>query len=226
MIGFKKTTSFLGAFAIVSLIAASASAASSLLGTGKSYTDSLHPLGWEGSQTFTKSVTGGTLAGEVDWAIFTAANFDSLFPDYTGTPGELVYAYQVFNTGGVDISKTEAPLLSLAPADNVGDFASDGMSGVLPSSMSIISADVIWNFASPEIGYSSPATTKSAGLAFSSSRAPRTDWYVIVDGGGSVNVNGVGGPGTTAIPEPSALALLAVMAASLGIAVVRNRKNK
>ena len=220
MIGSKKATWVLGAFAIVSLIAATASAG--LLGTGLSYTDATHPSGWEGSNTFTQSVVGGTLAGKVDWAIFTASNFASLFPDYNPTPGELVYAYQVFDTGTVEISKTEAPLLSSAPANGVGSFVDNGMSGVLPSSMSINSADVIWNFASPTIPWS-PAGN-SAGLAFSSPRTPRTDWYIVIDGGGTVNVNGVGGPGTTAIPEPSTLALLVVMAASLGIAVLRQSK--
>ena len=220
MSGFKKATRVLVSFVIISLIAATASAG--LLGTGKSYTDSTRPLGWEGSQTFTQAVTAGTLKGEVDWAVFTASNFTSLFPDYTPTPGELVYAYQVFDTGTVEISKAESPLLSGAHGDNAAAFESNGMSGVLPSSASINSADVIWNFASPNIPWS-PAG-HSAGLAFSSIRKPRTDWFIVVDGGGTVQVNGIGGPGTVAIPEPSALALLAVMAASLGIAVVRKSR--
>jgi hypothetical protein len=218
MVKSRKVVGFLALVAVVSFVAVPAMAG--LIGTGLAYNDGVNPT-WEGSKTFSQPVTGGTLAGRVEWAVFTAANYSSLFTDYTPTPGELVYTYQIFNTGTVVISKGMAALLSSAPADNVAYFTSNGMSGVAPSAMSIIPADVIWNFASPSIGWS-PADN-STGLVFSSIRKPRNDFYVVVDGGGSVNVTGVGGPGTVPIPEPSALALLGV-AMALGIVAVRNRR--
>ena len=67
----------------------------------------------------------------------------------------------------------------------------------------------------------------STGLAFCSDRKPTgRDVDVIIDGGGSVNVRNVAGPGSVAIPEPSCLVLLAVAASAAGIAVARNRRKE
>jgi hypothetical protein len=226
MIGLKKATGVLvcglASLAIVGLLSASASAGP-LVGTGLSYKDSVKPAGWEGTGTFTKnSVPPGTrLYGTVEWAVFTGANFSSLFPSsgYTPTPGELVYTYQIYNDAtSVEISKTMTLLLSGAPADNEAYFTSNGMSGVLPSSMQIIPADVVWNYSSPNIAPSQ----HSCGLVFCSNRTPRSDLQAQVDGGLVANAP-VGGPGTTTIPEPSALALLSVAMASLGIYAVGKR---
>jgi hypothetical protein len=203
------------------------SASAGLLNTGLSYVDSYGR--WEGSSTFNHSATGGYLKGRVEWAVFTAQDYLSLFPnDYQPTPGELVYAYQVFaDNNSVEISKAMAPLLNGAPADHEGYFTASGMGGVVPSSTSITLGtvttvgDVIWNFSNPNIDSSEHST----GLVFSSVRKPRTDWYIVVDGGTPVNVLGVGGPGTVPIPEPGTLALLLTAAAAFcSTLILRKRK--
>ncbi len=214
----KTVTTYLLVLAVTGFFAASASAG--LLLTGKSYNDGTKT--WEGSKTFSKGVTGGTLAGKVDWAVFTDDNFSSLFTDYTPTSGELVYTYQVFNTGTVDISLTELPLLSSAPADNPGVFTGNGVSGQNPFSLTISGPDVIWDFEAPD---SIVHPGNSTGLAVSSIRKPATDFYVVIDGGSGVNVSPVAGPGTVPIPEPCTLLLLALAAATVGLTSLRKRMN-
>ena len=218
MIGLKKALGFWGASVIVSLMAASASA--SLLDTGVAYNDGIKT--WQGTKAFSKAVTGGTLAGYVDWAVFASDDFESLFSGYTPIAGHLVYTYQVFNTGTVDISLTELPLLSAAPADTPGWFTGNGVSGQDPYDALLGASIVTWDFRDPNnIVYPG----NSAGLAVGSIRKPRTEWTVVVDGGGSVNVIGPAGPGTVDIPEPSTLTLLVVAAAVLGIvAAARKRR--
>jgi len=225
MIAFKKATWVLGPFFIVSLIAATASAG--LIGTGLSYTDGTHPLGWEGTKHFSATVTGGTLAGDLDWAVFTANNFNSLFTGYNGyapTRGELVYSYWLHNTGTVNISIGELVLLSQAPADNEGMFTGNGISGQQPYQMSITSGDVIWDYTGPSGANNIVHPGTSGGMAVCSIRMPRADYYVVVDGGTGTNCTNIAGPGTVAIPEPSGLTLLAVAAVVIGAIGIRQRK--
>jgi hypothetical protein len=195
-----------------------------LLGTGSSYNDGLGPLGgaWGGTKHFDVAGTGGRLTGDLDWAVFTGANFSSLFTGYTPTLGELVYTYQIHNTGTLNISKGSLKLIGGAPADSADDFTGNGVSGQAPGSTQILSTDVIWNFQAPNNIDWNPAES-SNGLVFSSIRRPRNDVYVVVDGGASTNITGVAGPGTNSIPEPSVLTLLLVAAATLcGIKIRRN----
>ncbi|MGA2797284.1 MAG: hypothetical protein ABSE63_06895 [Thermoguttaceae bacterium] len=213
-----KATGILLSFMVLCLLAAPAFAG--LIGTGLSYNDGTKT--WEGTKTFSQSATDGTLAGSLDWAVFTGVNFSSLFTGYTPTGGELVYAYQLTNTGTVNISLAELTLLSSAPADNVGDFTGNGVSGQLPKLMQITSGDVIWDFGNPD---NIVPPNSSAGLAVSSIRKPRNDFYVILNGGASATVSGIGGPGTSAIPEPSVLTLLAIAIATMGFVIVHRRKN-
>lgn len=221
MLGFKKATWGLGSIVIVCLMAATASAG--LLNTGHSYNDGTL---WEGSKTFSKVDGNGTLAGRLEYAVFTAAQFASQFPSsgYTSTAGELVYTYQIFNTGTKSISFSKLLLLSGATADTAGTFLVDGQSGQAPFFSTITQGqNVSWDF-SQTAAYNIVPTAHSVGLVFCSSRQPmERDIDVITNGGASVNVARVIGPGTTAIPEPSSLALLAA-ATAIGIAVARNRR--
>jgi hypothetical protein len=231
MIGFKKACVAAGLLAIIGLVAASASG-TGLLGTGYSYYyNSRH---WEGANTFSKVVNDGTLQGTIDWAVFTAANYEAAFPDstYTPTPSELVYSYQIFdnsyaeNPNAVQISKAESPLLSGAPADNAGDFTSaDLLSGVAPDSATIQSADVIWTFGANG-GNNIEPSQNSVGLTYCSPNNPSADFYVVINGGTGVDISGVASPGTISIPEPSTLAMLVLAAASLGAIAFRNWRRK
>jgi hypothetical protein len=220
MIASKKATWVLASLVAISLMAATASAG--ILGTNLSY------QGCEGSVGFTQGVTDGTLAGTLDFAVFTRDNFLSLsYTGYTPTPGELVYTYQIHNTGTVAISLSKLLLIGGAPADNAGTFLGATVSGQDPYQSFVNGTqNVTWNFSgvAGNTHFILPSG-QSMGLAFSSPRKPTThDINVIVDGGGSVNVPNVAGPGATAIPEPTSLALLAAAAAIAGIAVTRRHR--
>jgi hypothetical protein len=219
MIGFKKASLGLGAFAVVCVMATMASAG--LLGTGHSYDDGTL---WEGTQAFSKTSGANTLSGSVDYAVFTASEFGNLFTGYVATPDELVYTYQIHNSGTVNITLSKLLLLSGATADNPGFFEGDGVSGMAPYASTISGQNVTWDFTT---GHNIVSPGESVGLAFSSTRRPMArDINVIVDGPLSVNVQYVAGPGSVPIPEPSSLALLTVAAAAAGIAVVRNRRKE
>jgi hypothetical protein len=60
-------------------------------------------------------------------------------------------------------------------------------------------------------------------MAVCSIRTPRSDYFVVVDGGTGATITGIAGPGATAIPEPSVLALLAVAAAMMGVVGIRRK---
>jgi hypothetical protein len=223
MISIKKAAVCAMLFAVLGLMAAPAFAG--LLGTGQSYPRT-GGGNWEGTGTFYNSVSG--LKGNVDWAVFTASNFSSLFPDlsYSPTANELVYAYQVFNTGTVNISLETVALLSGAPADNDGYFTagSPPMTGQAPFDSSITATQVIWDFKDYRPAgnnYNIIPGDHSTGLAFSSIRAPRSDFSITVDGGTSATAV-VGGPGATSIPEPSTLILLSIVAVVFGF--IRSRR--
>jgi hypothetical protein len=61
------------------------------------------------------------LGGYVEWVVYAAGSFPSTYSGYTPTAGELVYAYQMFNTGDAPISQYMVYLNNDA-ADNHGSF--------------------------------------------------------------------------------------------------------
>jgi hypothetical protein len=206
---------------IVSLFASSASAA--LLGTGLAYNDGTKV--WEGTKNFSVPSTGGTLAGTLDWAVFTTADFLTLFPSsgYIPTPGQLVYTCQLENTGTVGISLNEVRILGGAPVNNVGWFSALDVTGQVPYDSWIGSTDVVWDFRDPN--HIDP-NEYSMGLAFCSSRKPRNSIDVILNGGAQATISGVASPGSVDIPEPSGLMLLAFAGAAMGVGVVRRQRRK
>lgn len=219
MVGLKKAVLSVGAFAVISLAATVASAG--LLGTGRAYNDGTRT--WEGSQTFSKSNSTGTLSGWVEYAVFRASDFAEVFQGYAPVSGDLVYAYQVFNTGSLNITLARVALLNSAPAELAGSFTGHGVAGQGPNlSFVTTGQNVTWDFGS---GHNIVHPGNSLGLAFSSERTPISrDVAVIVDGALSTNVPNLAGPGTLNIPEPSCLAMLVAGAVAAVIGVARNRR--
>ena len=79
--------------------------------------------GWVGSVPFidVDPSDGHTLAGHIDYVVMTDNYFNTNFGGLGYTPGgDLVYAYQVFNTGDAFMS---AEIIGISnPANTIGAF--------------------------------------------------------------------------------------------------------
>jgi hypothetical protein len=165
--------------------------------------------GWTGSTLF----VNGNLAGYVDYAVFTAANFNANFGGNGYTPtAALVYTYQVFATGSADITSFSVALAN--PAQDQGAF--NPPAGDAPSSSFLTPppGEVLWNFTAIDQGES------SIGLAFSSNYIPTNLFGSVVNSGASAMVAPLPSPSGEEIPEPATLSLLGIGA----LAMIRRRK--
>ena len=142
---------------------------------------------------------GADLTGSVDWAVFEPGDFP-FTGGYTPTPGEAVYAYEVFITGADFMTTFSLPLSN--PANNIGSFTD--ISGDAPTSASIsgIPGSGIWSF--------SGVTASTRGLAISSPQAPEDSFAVVVNGGSFALPTPVPVPGASLIPEPGTVALMSI----------------
>jgi hypothetical protein len=185
---------FLNFLAILALLAtlASTSQAGILNGHAAAYNSVT------GSVPFNNGVG---LSGTIDYAVFTAANFNANFAGLGYVPGDaLVYTYQVNVVGSLGVS-TEIIGIS-NPANTIGTFDI----GDQDASSASFSPNARWFF-SPEI----PTGLSSWGLAFSSPNLPIVGAALTIDGGTQALVAGVPTPGPIAVPEPASLSLLGLL---------------
>jgi hypothetical protein len=153
---------------------------------------------------------GVGLSGTVDYAVYTANNFNANFGGLGYVPGDvLVYTYQVFVTGSLGVS---AEIIGVSnPANTIGTFDIGDVNAISAS----FTPDARWLF-SPEI-----ATGMSSwGLAFSSPNLPIVGGSLTIDGGTQALIAGVPTPGP--IPEPGSLMLAAGGLVACGL--VRRRR--
>jgi hypothetical protein len=189
-----RTTSekFLQLIAVFSLIAAFSvtSQAGILSGHGAAFG------GVTGSVPFNNGVG---LNGTIDYAVFSASDFNANFGGLGYVPGDaLVYTYQVNVIGNLGVS---AEIIGVSnPANTIGTFNIGGQD----ASSASFTPNARWLF-SPEI----PSGTSSYGLAFSSPNLPIIGASLTIDGGTQALVAGVPTPGPVAVPEPASLLLLA-----------------
>jgi hypothetical protein len=192
-----RTTSkgFFQLIAVLSMIAAlsATSQAGILNGHGAAFG------GVTGSVPFNNGVG---LSGTIDYAVFTAGDFNANFAGQGYVPGDaLVYTYQVNVTGSLGVS---AEIVGVGnPANTIGTFGPLN-AGDINASSSSFTPNARWLFA-PEI----PTGLSSFGLAFSSPNLPIVGASLTIDGGTQALVAGVPTPGPIAIPEPASLLLLA-----------------
>ncbi len=144
------------------------------------------------------------LAGVLDFAVFTAADFNANFGGLGYVPGNaLVYTYQVDNTG---IEAISAEIVGISnPADTPGSF---NIGDVQPSTADL-TPNAVWQFLANENGVLN-TNESSWGLAFSSPNVPMNGLALTLDGGTSALSFGVPTPSATPIPEPTSLILLAL----------------
>jgi hypothetical protein len=208
-----------------------------LAGNPFAYNDGLGPLAgaWTGSAPF---VNDG-LQGSVDWAVFTATTFNTLFGDgaYVAPAGELVYAHQI-NTLNPPLGDPN-PLVLLGatgmqitlagnPAGNGGSFSSAGPTGLpiddvtgVPAFITAVSP-VLATFGLID---ETDITNPSEGLVYSSPNRPQlTGVPIIADGGVSAATSiPIGIPSSIPIPEPTT-GLIASMVTGLLFAFRRVRR--
>ena len=162
----------------------------------------------------TASYVNGGLFGDIDFAVFTAAAFNTEYPasGYTPTAGQVVYAYQL-RSGAGSLAATEFGLFLINPFNNVGTFTGTGVTGVA----AVPAVGAAWNT------FSAPGGVDTEGLVFSSPNLPVASPFpgTILDAGITANVFGLQVPGSVPIPEPATL-LLAVAALG-GITLSRQR---
>lgn len=165
---------------------------------------------WTGTATFERQTMQGLLKGELDFAVFTAADFEANFGSLGYTAGDaLVYTYQVKNTGAVAISAEIIGIVN--DANTIGSF---NIGEVQPTDQDFI-PNAWWQFLTNKDGATgngvigiTPATDESWGLAFSSPNVPMPGLAITIDGGTPAFSTGVPTPSAVPIPEPSTLVLL------------------
>jgi hypothetical protein len=184
------------------------------------YNDGLGPAGgaWRGTAPFANE----DLAGTVDWAVFTANQFNLFFAGggYVAPAGELVYTHQIFTTDTLP-PIVGASGMSIAlpgnPAGNGGGFSAGGVTGV-PVALAYADSTIAdWSLIAE-----TDAVTPSEGLAYSSTNRPQlTGVPVVVDGGVSAaTILPLGIPGPNAIPEPATW----MMASVVTVLLLANRR--
>jgi hypothetical protein len=140
------------------------------------------------------------LSGNIDYAVFTSADFNTNFSGLGYVPaGPLVYTYQVEVTGSLGVSAEIVGITN--PANTIGTFDIGDVNATSAS----FTPNARWLF-SPEI----PTGMSSWGLAFSSPNLPIIGGALTVDGGTSSFDVGVPTPGTISIPEPTTLMMVCV----------------
>ena len=171
---------------------------------------------WTGSL----NVANGPLGATLEYAVFTAAEFNSQFggSGYTPTPGQLVYAYQLFGTGSQAIT---AELIGLSnPVNNIGTFQINATD--IDATNALFNPNALWEF---DPGIASGET--SYGLAFSSPNTPMANGPSLTvsdgDSGTFSQLNfAVPTPGPVPIPEPATLGLFVLA----GYATLLRRKRQ
>ncbi|MBN2581377.1 MAG: PEP-CTERM sorting domain-containing protein [Pirellulales bacterium] len=231
--------------ALIAVIGLGVTTASANLADYASYAYDVNPpVGystWAGSYHVDQTYGGVRIEGNLDWAVFEAATFATLFPDnhpldendYVPTAGQLVYTYQLHNgDSSTSITLHKARIQDAAPVSNIGWFEHTAplfdVLGQVPLDSYFSPAPpsppawAIWDFQAPcEI---SPEES-SVGLAFCSSREPTMGFNISVDHGMSV-IEIAGVPGAVPIPEPSSFILLTIAAAIMGLGYIRCRCRK
>jgi hypothetical protein len=146
------------------------------------------------------------VSGNVDYAVFTAADFNANFGGLGYVPTDaFVYTYQVEATGSEGLS---AEIIGVSnPAHTIGTFDIGDVNAASAS----FTPNARWLFA-PEIA----TGTTSWGLAFSSPALPIVGASLTIAGGMQSLVAGVPTPGPISLPEPGSLLLVTIGALVAG----------
>lgn len=148
----------------------------------------------------TVAFDNGNLQGNLDFAVFPAADFLTNFAGLGYVPADAyVYTYQIINSSDPGTDSISADVVAPAsPAHTIGTF---DIGDVNASTAVFVGPTANWVF-NPEI----PAAMSSWGLAYSSPNLPTSGGALIVNGGNSVLLE----VPVPIIPEPASMALLGI----------------
>jgi hypothetical protein len=178
---------------------------------GTPYTD-VSSVIWSGTSHFEHPSSG--LMGDIDWIVYGPGDFPYSDSGYIPPALQYTYVYQIINTGTVAISDFTFNVDQVV--DNVDSFISASrVLGDLAAGTDYSPIMVEWIFDGINGG------NTSAGLVFTSLKAPKTtETGRVTDGGSSSGVELLPAPGPNDIPEPGTFVLLV---AGLGLAVIVRR---
>ena len=174
---------------------------------------------WNGTTSFqgylTDGITKTGLTGTIDYAVYTADQFNANFPNSGYTPtSTYVYTYQAFETGPAPLSSVSVNLIFPYPAQDIGTFQGTDTSPL--SNLGTVAGQV----PSPGTEFLVPGDSanwpfggvlvfqggSTAGLAFSSPNAPQWSTGSTIDDGSVGLAYPIPTPGPST-PEPGSLAL-------------------
>ncbi len=172
------------------------------------YDDGNGPTGgqWRGSVAMVDT----DLAGIVEYAVYAPGAFPYAGLDgWTPTPGEMVYAYQIFSTGTAAIEAFQVILGNVADNEGSADLGNGG--DPIASSLLLPNFFVNWTVDGGDPGLETGEN--SVGLVYSSIKKPVMSLGSVIN---STSASGlVPGPGSADIPEPATMCLLALGAVGL-----------
>jgi len=185
--------------------------------------------GFTGTTPFANASPPDFLLGTVDYAVFAPGDFTTAFPasGYTPTAGQLVYAYQIIPTDGLNTEFISFMSVNLnGDANNISAFELEP--GNTPSDASTFTfgptgmagENAEWYF----FGGGIPISGRSYGLVYSSPNVPQMLDGNVVDGGLTANVIPLPVPSPVAIPEPGTITMLWL--GGLGILAIAARRRR
>jgi hypothetical protein len=163
-----------------------------------------HPDAFGGVTGSVAFDNGLGLSGAIDYAVFTADDFNANFAGLGYVPGaSLVYTYQLVVDGSLGITKFTVGLGN--PANTIGSFDLGGQAPSV-SQFDCCPEGAQWVFGTPVAG-----GTTSWGLAYSSPNTPFVGFAEVFAESSSTVVGGVPTPSDiffVPVPEPSSLLLV------------------
>ena len=185
--------------------------------------------GFTGTTGFINASPPDFLVGTVDYAVFAPGDFTTAFPasGYTPTAGQLVYAYQIIPTDGVNTEFISFMTVNLnGDANNISAFELESgntapdLSTFTFGPTGVAGENAEWYFVSGGI----PISGRSYGLVYSSPNIPQMLSGNVVNSGLTASVVPLPVPSPVPVPEPGTITLAGLGGLGILAAAARRRR--